>query len=191
MGKNELKSNITIPFFVKIDGLSKLENEKKWFEAIDLLKINILKHPNDKRYVYRLEAELFYILSNWIFYSIGNIDIYTEIKKEFINIYNKLNEELENNNDFNFIFGYFMSMFPDFFAFNSDNENDYINKGKGMLKKAYLNDSNNILFEYFYRGSIEIDDRYIKCKNELKKISHLIFPKESKIEIYFNEMINI
>lgn len=106
-------------FFIKIEELEILDQQKRWKDTITLLE----RKTKENRYVdylTRYLAELCFILTEWNFYAIGN-------ESDFLLIKNKLAVLIKENDEilnykYKFIYGYFSSMFPYIFTNNFDEE---------------------------------------------------------------------
>ena len=182
--------------FIEIQNLQELEKEHKWKQVISLLQNNWCQDRNNIDIMLRLATECWYILSNWDildlessyleFDSIQSILI--ETYHYFLNTHSKDDKCLS-------IFGYMMSLFPNYFYDGHDKTGkmffEYENQGKDMLKLAYRNEPENMFYKALYLGATSKLSKLIEStKKELRYILPNLFPNNTEIEKYFREVLS-
>ena len=181
--------------FIEIQNLSELEKEKKWKQAIYLLKNKWNENKDDVEVILRLATECWYLMSNWEFLCLDNSDLeFQDVQNTLIETYNYFIKHCKNDNKGLAIFGYMISLFPNYFYTDKDNNGklflQYENIGKDMLKSAYENEPKNILYKTLYLGTTNCPNKTIDdAKHELNKIIQNLYPQNTEIEEYFKEIL--
>lgn len=181
--------------FIEIQNLQELETEHKWEQAISLLKNEWYQDKNVVDIMLRLASECWYIMSNWDFLNLDNSNLdFDNVKLILIETYNHFLKNCTTNNKALAIFGYMVSLFPNYFYTDYDKNGkiflQYENKGKHMLKLAHLNEPENKLYKVLYLGTNNnLDKIVINAKQELNKIIQQLFPQNTEIEKYFKEVL--
>ena len=181
--------------FIEIQNLSELEKEKKWKQAIYLLKDKWNENKDDVDVILRLATECWYVMSNWEFLCLDNSDLdFQNVQNTLIETYNYFINHCKNDNKGLAIFGYMISLFPNYFYTDKDNGGKlflkYENIGKAMLKSSYTNEPQNILFRALYLGTINCSNKAMDdAKQELNDIVKILFPQNTEIEEYFKEVL--
>lgn len=180
--------------FIEIQNLQELEKEHKWKEAISLLQNKWYQDKNNIDIMLRLASECWYIMSNWNFLDLDNSDLdFDNVQNILIATYNYFSKICTNNSKGLAIFGYMISLFPNYFYTDYDKNGkiflQYENQGKNMLKLAYTNEPENKLYKALYLGTINGLDKFTDVKKDLNNIIHQLFPQNTEIEEYFKEVL--
>lgn len=182
--------------FIEIQNLQELEKEHKWKQAIALLQSEWYQNKNNIDVMLRLATECWYIMSNWEILELGSSDLeFNSIQSILIETYNYFLSTNSNNNKCLSIFGYMIALFPNYFYTEYDKNGKiflkYENRGKDMLKQAYKNEPENKLYEALYLGTMKNSDKTVEdTKKELNLIMQKLFPRNTKIEEYFKEILS-
>lgn len=181
--------------FIEIKNLQRLEKEHKWEQAISLLKNKWCQDKNNTDIMLRLASECWYVMSNWDFLDLDNSNLeFDNIQSILIETYNDFLKSHTTNNKALAIFGYMVSLFPNYFYTDYDKSGkmflQYENKGKDMLKLAYANEPENKLYKALYLGTNNnLDKAIIEAKKDLNNIIQQLFPQNTEIEEYFKEVL--
>lgn len=133
-----------------------LERQNKWNEVIELLESQWKKDQSDLNKCLCIGTELWFLL---VFYERLDIkDVNTNhLADKLMDITNYGFEHFMNENSFNAIFGYMIYLMPYYFK---DFDGDYygwVNKGRNMMKKAYIAEKSNPVYSALYFNSIGDD----------------------------------
>lgn len=181
--------------FIEIQNLQELEKEHKWEEVISLLQNKWYQDKNNIDIMLRLASECWYIMSNWNFLDLDNSDLnFDNVQNILIETYNYFSKNRTTNSKGLAIFGYMVSLFPNYFYTDCDNNGkiflQYENDGKEMLKQAYMNEPNNKLFKALYLGITNNSNKLTEdAKQNLKDTIQHLFPKNTEVEEYFKEVL--
>lgn len=181
--------------FIEIQNLQKLEKEGKWEQVVSLLENKWYQDKNNIDIMLRLASECWYIMSNWEFLGLNNSDLeFDNVQSILIETYNYFSKNCTTNNKALAIFGYMVSLFPNYFYTDYDKNGkiflQYENKGKDMLKLAHINEPENKLYQVLYLGtSNNTDKTTIDTKKNLNYIIQQLFPQNTEIEEYFKEVL--
>lgn len=177
------------PVFSWVSGLNELEQSGKWFEAIELLKSKTDRNNPVFSTYSILAAECWLVLSDWNFYSIGNKTDFDRIRWELNDAFEVCKINFSEMPNYNFLFGYFISMFPEFFEMDDNQTINGTIIGNQMLKTAYEKDPEQLIYELFYRGTMNNDRKYKECRKRIKKLTNFYFPNNTAIEEYFRSVL--
>ena len=181
--------------FIEIQNLYKLEKEHKWKQIISLLQNKWYHDKNNIDIMLRLASECWYIMSNWDLLDLNNSDLdFDNVQSLLIETYDYFSKNCTLNNKALAIFGYMISLFPNYFYTDYDKNGkiflQYENKGKDMLKLSYINEPENKLYKALYLGtSNNLDKIMIDNKQEWNTIIQQLFPQNTEIEEYFKEVL--
>lgn len=180
--------------FIEIQNLHQLEKEHRWEEAISLLKNKWYENKDNFDVMLRLATECWYILSNWDFLDLDKSDLeFENVQFLLIETYNHFRKYCKDYNKGLAIFGYMISLFPNYFYMDKDCDERmfliYEKIGKDMLKLAYINEQSNKLYKTLYMGS-ENSKKYEKAKRDIRVNLKELFPKNSEVEQYFKEVLS-
>lgn len=181
--------------FIEIKNLQELEKAYKWKQAISLLQNEWHKDKNNVDIMLRLATECWYIMSNWNFLDLDISDLdFNDVQTILIETYNHFLKNGTDDNNGLAIFGYMVSLFPNYFYTDYDKDGkiflQYENQGKNMLKSAYINEPANKLYKVLYFRAINNLDKAIDdTKLELSKIINNLFTQDTEIEKYFREVL--
>ena len=181
--------------FIEIQNLHRLEKEHKWEQAISLLKHKWEQDKNNTNIMLRLASECWYIMSNWDFLDLddSNLD-FNSIQSILIETYNIFLKSNTVNNNALAMFGYMVSLFPNYFYTDYDLDGkiflQYENRGKDMLKSACSNEPKNKLYKALYLGlNNNLDKVVIEAKKDVNNVVQQLFPHDTKIEEYFKDVL--
>ena len=182
--------------FIEIKNLQKLEKEHKWKQVISLLQNKWFQDKNNIDIMLRLASECWYIMSNWHFLNLDNSELdFDNIQNILIETYNYFSKNHTNNNKCLAMFGYMISLFPNYFYKDYDKNGriflQFQNQGKDMLQLAYTNEPENKLYKALYLGTYNNSSKLIEdTKQELNDILQHLFPNNTEIEEYFKEVLS-
>lgn len=175
-------------FFIELEELEIIEQQKRWIDTITLLE-HKTKENDDVRYLTRYLAQLCFILSEWDFYVIGN-------KSDFLLVKNKLAVLVKENDKifdhkYKFVYSYFASSFPYIFTPYFKEEKKIEENAKKNLKEIYENNKNCSIYKYFYLGtnSLNKKERNILHAKLIEEVDS-IFPPNTYVEKYFNSLFH-
>lgn len=179
--------------FIEIQKLEELEKEHKWEQIILLLQNKWLEDKDNSDILLRLASECWYIMSNW---DCLNLDAscleFDNIQAILIETYNYFLNHTTNNKCLA-IFGYMMSLFPNYFYADYDKDGkiflQYENQGKYILKLAHSNEPENIFYTVLYLGTTNDLNKSIVAKEDLNSIVQQLFPQNTEVEKYFKEIL--
>lgn len=181
--------------FVDIQDLQDLEKEHKWEQAISLLQNKWYQNKSDIEFLLRLATESWYVMSNWDFLDLDNSDLeFDKIQSILIDTYNYFSENYLSSNKGLAIFGYMMSLYPNYFYLDIDSTGQlflqYENYGKDMLKLAYTNEPENSLYKALYLGATNNSSERIKdARQQLNETIADLFPNNTEVEDYFKDVL--
>lgn len=182
--------------FIEIQNLQELEKEHNWKQVIALLQNNWYQDKNNIEIMLRLATECWYMMSNWDFFDLEGSGLeFNRIQAILIDTYDHFTGAHINSNKCFSIFGYMMSLFPNYFYDGNDKTGkmflEYEDQGKDMLKLAYRNEPENMLYKALYLGATSKSSKLIEnTKKELKYILPNLFPNNTEIEKYFREVLS-
>ncbi len=180
--------------FAKNEKLVELESESKWKEAVELLRDQWYKDRHNNNSLLRLATECWYLLSNWGILDLASSELeFHDVQSILIETYNYM---LEFGRDVNLnlaMFGYMVSLFPNYFYVDLDQSGklylQFEKQGKEMLKKAFTNEPQNQLYGILYLGS---SPKFGDSQNESygKLEVRKLFPGDTLVEKYFQEVLS-
>ena len=114
-------------------------------------------------------------MANWNFLNLDNSDLnFDSTQLILIETYDYFSKNCVTDNKGLAIFGYMVSLFPNYFYTDYDKNGkmflQYENKGKNMLKLAYTNESTNKLYKALYLGTNNDLDKVVDAKKDLNNI---------------------
>ncbi|MCL2311030.1 MAG: hypothetical protein FWC41_00865 [Firmicutes bacterium] len=181
-------------YFSILENLYDLEQDGQWEAIRKLLYKQWENHKSKLESLVTLAFECWIVLSEW-HCCIKNENLnYDLFKDNLIDVYNYGIEHFDNNQIFQCLFGYMMSLFPNLFYSDDDLSGEkyvlYENKGKAMLEKSYRNNPNNLLAKVLFFGTTDKTKEYNKAREEIKPLLTTLFPGKTAIEQYFKEVLS-
>ena len=177
---------------IEIEKLSELEQKHQWNDAVILLQNLWNKNRNNEDLLLRLATECWYLITNWDLLDLEHANLrFEDIQSILIETYNFLIEHHSGSNKIIAIFGYMISLFPNYFYTDFDQNGklflQFEKIGKEMLHQAYLNGAQP-LYEILYLGSIH-KVKANSSEQALKLNVRELFPGDTAVEQYFREVL--
>ncbi|KOF08700.1 hypothetical protein AC739_18860 [Planococcus glaciei] len=161
-----------------------LESQEKWNEAKSFLLKNWQQDPTDVKVTIRLGFFCWYLLVEEVPLGVGNVDL-DELATILIQATNFGLANLKDHEEFLWIFGYMISLFPYYFG---DYE-DWEEKGKLMLRRTHELCPDEPVYQYSYISSLTSDD--VELKNgfqQLKTVLEDRFQGKGLLSEYFTSI---
>lgn len=166
-----------------------LERQNKWNEVIDLLESQWKKDKSDLNKCLCIGAEIWFVL---VFYE--RLDIKdvnnNHLVDKLMDITNYGFEHFLNESRFNAIFGYMIYLMPYHFK---DFDGDYygwVNKGRNMMKKAYLVEKSNPVYSALYYSSIGQDKKFNESCILFNQRKNEFFSQNDEVGGYFHRILS-
>lgn len=180
MGENKMSK-----IFYNDELLRKYESEEQWDASVIYLRQKLCSCPDDKRILFRLAAQCWYILTFW------DCDMPKDrldkmlFQSELESTYNIARKKYWHDSNCLWLFGYFMCINQMDFSFVSEDIYEVELEGNRLIGEAYSNDSCNQFAEILY-----LVDTGTKreCASAIKTMRNHIteyFSKQSAVEQYF------
>ena len=161
-----------------------LESQEKWNEARSLLIKNWQENPQDLKVNIRLGFFCWYLLVEDVPLGVKNVDL-DELTAILVQVTNFGLANFEDCEDFLWIFGWMISLFPYYFG---DYE-DWEEKGKSMLKGAHELSPDDPIYRYSYIGSLHSSEA--ELKNEFQQLQVVLedrFQGKGLLSEYFKDI---
>ena len=124
--------------FIEIQNLYKLEKEHKWKQIISLLQNKWYHDKNNIDIMLRLASECWYIMSNWDLLDLNNSDLdFDNVQSLLIETYDYFSKNCTLNNKALAIFGYMISLFPNYFYTDYDKNGKIFFSGRSSKGSPY------------------------------------------------------
>ncbi len=179
--------------FLEVTGLFELEQAEKWEEARELLYSLWSCDKNNVSMLCRAISECWYVLAEWDCCIVNKQSSFNLFKDTLVELTEYGLEHFLTNEDFLWMTGYMISMFP--YLFFKGNE-DYLyskweQKGKQMLFKATQIQPNNLISRTLYLGSLQSNrEEYLRAKKRLQSCVKDYFSGNTAIEVYFKDVLS-
>ena len=163
-----------------------LEKQKKWSEAVEFLYVEWEKDKKNFNNYLCLGTEVWYVLVYYIRMRIEDIG-YEWLTHKLQDIASYGFENFQNHNYFNAIFGYMIYMTPHAFLkrFTSAAYEEWQNKGKEMMKIAYLEEKTNPFIATLYFHSIGDEEKMKEASSLFAQNIKDFFSEDEEVGSYF------
>jgi len=178
--------------------LEELEQNNKWQEAVNYLYQSWINDKFCINNVIRISSECWYILVEWEHSDMQQFGInYDNLRAILVEVLFFCKANFKNEPIINFVLGYMLSLFPEYFFSEEESNYDNLEKqGKNMLKKAKEIEPNNPVFERGYFNSIfnstsliENEEYNLTCQKARQNINQY-FVGNSCMEVYFRDIFS-
>ncbi|MFK8795852.1 hypothetical protein [Planococcus plakortidis] len=169
--------------WVEVDAL---ESQEKWDEAKSLLIKSWQENPNDLKVNIRLAFFCWYLVVEEGPLGIKSMDL-DELTTILIQVTNFGLTNFEDHEEFLWIFGWMISLFPYYFG---DYE-EWEEKGKSMLKRAHELNPEDPVYRYSYIGSLASSE--VELKNGYQPLEVVLedrFQGKGVLSEYFKDIWN-
>lgn len=167
--------------------VDELESQEKWNEVKLLLIETWRQNPDDLKVLIRLGFFCWYLLVEEVTVGVKDVDL-DELETVLNEVTHVGLAAFMHNEDFLWIFGYMISLFPYYFG---DYE-EWEEKGEAMLRRAHELRPNEPVYRYSYLASfieiIEIIEQHEEAFYQVQAVLEDRFQGEGLLSTYFKEI---
>lgn len=180
-------------YFQNVDGLSDLEKQERWEDARLLLYKNWMYNKICANSLIRLLAECWYVLSLWDCCIDTEHLSFQAFQDTLLETVTYGIEHFSNCQKFLCMAGYMIYMLPYLFCTEHSNisYSDWENTGIHMLHRAKNCMPHDAVSDILNLGLSSDQVAFRKAKEKLSSELDNLFPKETAVEGYFNNILSI
>lgn len=180
-------------YFQNVEGLSDLEKQERWEDVRLLLYRNWGHDKTCANSLIRLLAECWYILSLWDCCIDTEHLSFQAFQNTLLETVTYGMEHFSNCQKFLCMAGYMIDTLPYLFCTEHSNisYSDWENAGIHMLQKAKNCTAHDVVADILNQGLSSDQVAFCKAKEALSSELDNLFPRETAVETYFNDILRI
>lgn len=185
-GQNTRRIKLIIEFDKKV---KILESQNKWNDVIELIESQWKKDKLDLNKCLCVGTEIWFVL---VFYERLEIDDIDEksLMEKLMYITNFGFEHFIDEASFNAIFGYMIYLMPYYFNDYGGDYEGWKNKGRDMMKKAYMEEKSNPVYAALYSRSQGEDEKNKEACSVFIQNKNSYFSESEEVGDYFIRILS-